>query len=85
MRILIINTLYPPLTVGGAERSVCLLAEALARSGDCVSVVTLHPGSEEIVEKINTLSRPLITSGIASGALLLVLAGLWLYNGLKNF
>jgi hypothetical protein len=39
----------------------------------------------EIVAKINMLSRPLMTSGIASGALLLVLAGLWLYNGLKNF
>lgn len=39
----------------------------------------------EIIEKINTLSRPLMTSGIASGALLLVLAGMWLYNGLKNF
>jgi hypothetical protein len=39
----------------------------------------------EIVAKINLLSRPLMTSGIASGALLLVLAGLWLYNGLKNF
>jgi hypothetical protein len=39
----------------------------------------------EIIAKINTLSRPLMTSGIASGALLLVLAGLWLYNGLKNF
>ena len=39
----------------------------------------------ELVARINTLSRPLLTSGIASGALLLVLAGLWLYNGLKNF
>lgn len=39
----------------------------------------------ELVAKIQTLSRPLMTSGIASGALLLVLAGLWLYNGLKNF
>jgi hypothetical protein len=39
----------------------------------------------EIVTKIQTLSRPLMTSGIASGALLLLLAGLWLYNGLKNF
>ncbi len=53
MHVLIINTLYPPLTVGGAERSVCLLAEALVRSGDRVSVVTLHPGSEETVEKVN--------------------------------
>lgn len=39
----------------------------------------------ELVAKINTLSRPILTSGIASGALLLVLAGMWLYNGLKNF
>ena len=39
----------------------------------------------EIIAKINMLSRPLMTSGIASGVLLLVLAGLWLYNGLKNF
>jgi hypothetical protein len=38
----------------------------------------------EIIAKINALSRPLMTSGIASGALLLVLACLWLYNGLKN-
>ena len=38
----------------------------------------------EIVAKINALSRPLMTSGIVSGALLLVLACLWLYNGLKN-
>jgi len=38
----------------------------------------------ELVAKINALSRPLMTSGIASGALLLVLACLWLYNGLKN-
>lgn len=40
---------------------------------------------EELVAKINTLSRPIWTSGIASGVLLLLLAGMWLYNGLKNF
>jgi hypothetical protein len=39
----------------------------------------------ELIAKIDTLSRPLITSGIASGVLLLVLAGLWLYNGLRQF
>src|SRR5450432_3625911 len=43
MRILIVNTLYPPLQVGGAEKSVSLLAEALGRTGDEVSVVSLHP------------------------------------------
>ena len=40
---------------------------------------------QELVAKIDTLSRPLWTSGIASGILLLLLAGMWLYNGLKNF
>jgi hypothetical protein len=39
----------------------------------------------EIIAKINALSRPLLTSGIASGVLLLLLAGMWLYNGLKSF
>lgn len=38
----------------------------------------------EIVAKINALSRPLMTTGIVSGVLLLLLAGMWLYNGLKN-
>jgi glycosyltransferase involved in cell wall biosynthesis len=38
---------------GGAEKSVTLLAEALARTGDQVSVITLHPGSEETVEELN--------------------------------
>jgi len=39
----------------------------------------------EIVSKIRALSRPIMTSGIAAGVLLLVIAGLWLYEGLKNF
>ncbi len=53
MRILIINSLYRPLFFGGAEKSVTLLAEALARTGDQVSVITLHPGSEETIEELN--------------------------------
>jgi hypothetical protein len=39
----------------------------------------------ELVAKINTLSRPILTSGIAAGGLLLVIAGLWVYQGLKHF
>jgi len=39
----------------------------------------------ELVAKIQKISRPLLTSGIASGVLLLLLAGMWIYNGFKNF
>lgn len=38
-----------------------------------------------LVAKIQKISRPLLGSGIASGVLLLVLAGMWIYNGIKNF
>lgn len=39
----------------------------------------------ELVAKINMLSRPLLASGITSGVLLLVIAGMFVYQGLKNF
>ncbi len=41
MRIALINTLYPPNVVGGAERSVQILAESLADTGQQVSIITL--------------------------------------------
>jgi hypothetical protein len=39
----------------------------------------------ELISKINWLSRPIVTSGIASGMLLLLIAGIFVYHGLKNF
>lgn len=39
----------------------------------------------DLVAKINGLSRPILTSGITSGVLLLVIAGIFVYRGLKNF
>ena len=38
----------------------------------------------ELVAKIQTLSRPIMGSGIAAGGLLLVIAGMWVYAGLKH-
>ncbi|QDP24375.1 glycosyltransferase family 4 protein [Bradyrhizobium cosmicum] len=49
MRILIVNTLYPPEIIGGAEVSVSLLAEALAQRGHGVSVVCLQDKGERSV------------------------------------
>jgi hypothetical protein len=39
----------------------------------------------ELVAKIRKLARPIATSGIAAAAILLVMVGMWLYQGLKSF
>jgi hypothetical protein len=46
-----------------------------------------HMAAEQraLVAKITALSRPLMVTGIVSGMLILVIAGLWLYEGLKSF
>lgn len=45
MKILMVNTLYYPDKVGGAEVSVQLLAEALSRAGHIVSVLAITSNS----------------------------------------
>jgi thiosulfate reductase cytochrome b subunit len=38
----------------------------------------------ELVQKINALSRPIMGTGILAGLLLLLIAGMWLREGLKG-
>lgn len=39
----------------------------------------------ELIKKIESLGKPLMMSGITSGVLLLLIAGMFVYHGLKNF
>jgi hypothetical protein len=39
----------------------------------------------QLVGRINTLSRPILLTGILAAVLLVATAGLWLYQGLKTF
>lgn len=52
MKILFLNSMYPPEIVGGAEVSVSLLAEALVRRGHEVATVCLHKGKSDVVDEL---------------------------------
>jgi len=53
----------------------------------CIDAASEHIAQEqrELIAKITRLSKPIATSGIAAGALLLLIVGMWLYQGLKSF
>ena len=62
MRVLLVNTLYPPTVVGGAELSVALLARALVAHGVEVAVATLHGKGEtreDLVDGVRVHALPL--------------------------
>jgi Tfp pilus assembly protein PilN len=60
-----------------------------SREGDQVFLdaaeQTMAQEQAEIVERINRLSKPIMTLIVLSGVLLLGIAGLWLWQGYKNF
>lgn len=39
----------------------------------------------QLVAKINTLQRPIMLTGILAATLLVTVAGVWLYQGLRHF
>lgn len=53
MRILILNTLYAPYQVGGAEMSTQLLAEGLSRKEHRVTVACTSPEDELETRVVN--------------------------------
>ena len=53
MKIAILNTLYYPYRIGGAEVSVQLLAEAMADQGHEVSVISLHDAPDSRVDQLH--------------------------------
>ncbi|MDG1644319.1 glycosyltransferase [Klebsiella huaxiensis] len=63
MKVAIINTLYHPNRLGGAELSVQLLAEELVKNGSEVLVLTLHSEGiirRDLVNGVNVTYLPLL-------------------------
>jgi hypothetical protein len=40
---------------------------------------------QELIKRITALARPILATGFASGGLLLLIVGMYVYQGLKNF
>lgn len=63
MRIAILNTLYPPSKVGGAERSVAVLAKGLADAGHAVHAIALTDGDRQSEEQLGGVTVHRIPHG----------------------
>lgn len=52
-----------------------------------IDAATEHMAKEqrELISKIESLSKPVLMSGVTSGVLLLVIAAIFVYQGLKHF
>ncbi|MGQ6077032.1 glycosyltransferase [Serratia sp. IR-2025] len=62
MKIMIVNTLYSPYKIGGAEVSVQLLAEELVMMGNEVRVICMHQEEnrkEAIINGVKVVYLPL--------------------------
>lgn len=71
MRIALLNALYAPYQAGGAERSVQILAEGLARRGHAVAVITLgepHLAPRSVIGGVTVHRLALEDWGPLSGA-----------------
>ncbi|SMB29426.1 Uncharacterized 42.6 kDa protein in cps region [Serratia proteamaculans] len=53
MKIMLLNTLYSPYQVGGAEKSVQILAESLVKRGHEVRVLSIYEGERRKIDYIN--------------------------------
>ncbi len=53
LNVALINSLYPPTAIGGAEKVVQHLAEALVRSSHRVSVIALSAGDRGSVDRLS--------------------------------
>ena len=53
MKLTLINNLYPPYVLGGAERSVQFVSEALAKRGHQIIVVCIVPDQFTRIKRLN--------------------------------
>ena len=88
------NVLYALLVAWGAITVVlvCVMiykSTLETREDDQIflDAASEHMAAEQrmILQKIEKLHRPVVALMVASGALLAVIAGLWVYQGFQNF